>query len=138
MRGVRVGGGPVGTAGVGTGAIGGGNRELQQLGETAAARHLERRGLRILARNWRIRMGELDLVARDGGTLVFVEVKTRVSGDFVDPALGVDGRKRRQLRRLAEAYLAMEHPRPGPCRFDVVSVLLGAEGPAVRHIVDAF
>ncbi|MGH2722043.1 MAG: YraN family protein, partial [Actinomycetota bacterium] len=54
-----------------------GNRELQQAGEGAAARHLERRGLRILARNWRIRMGELDLVARDGGVLVFVEVKTR-------------------------------------------------------------
>lgn len=115
-----------------------GNRELQQAGEGAAARHLEGRGLRILARNWRIRMGELDLVARDGGVLVFVEVKTRVTGDFVDPALGVDHRKRRQLRRLAEAYLALERPRPGPCRFDVVSVVLGTGGPAVRHIVDAF
>lgn len=116
----------------------GGNRALQQVGEGAAARHLERRGLRILARNWRIRMGELDLVARDGGVLVFVEVKTRLTGDFVDPALGVDHRKRRQLRRLAEAYLALERPRPCPCRFDVVSVVLGTGGPAVRHIVDAF
>lgn len=116
-------------------------QELKRLGEEVAARHLERRGLRVLVRNWRIRLGELDLVARDGPVLVFVEVKARRSAAFVDPSAGVDARKRHRLRRLAEAYLALERPAPGPCRFDVVSVVLqqGERGvPAVRHIVDAF
>jgi putative endonuclease len=111
---------------------------LRQAGEQAAARHLERRGLTILDRNWRIRLGELDLVARDGAVLVFVEVKTRRSSSFVDPAAGVDFHKQCRLRRLAEAYLALERPAPGPCRFDVVSVVLERRDPVVRHIVDAF
>jgi putative endonuclease len=113
-------------------------QELQQAGEQAAARHLEDRGLDILARNWRIRLGELDLVARDGPVLVFVEVKTRRSDSFVDPAAGVDFRKQCRLRLLAEAYLALERLPPGPCRFDVVSVVLERRDPVVRHIVDAF
>jgi putative endonuclease len=114
------------------------NRALQQAGEQAAARHLERRGFRILARNWRIRMGELDLVAEEGSVLVFVEVKTRRSAGFVDPAAGVDFRKRCRLRRLAEAYLAIERPAAGPCRFDVVSVVLDRRHPTVQHISNAF
>lgn len=116
-------------------------QELKRLGEEVAARHLERRGLRVLARNWRIRLGELDLVAQDGPVLVFVEVKARRSDAFVDPSAGVDIRKRHRLRRLAEAYLALERPDPSPCRFDVVSVVLEQgrdRTPAVRHMVDAF
>jgi putative endonuclease len=115
-----------------------GNRELQQAGERAAARHLERRGFRILARNWRIRLGELDLVAQDGPVLVFVEVKTRRSRAFVDPSAGVDHTKQARLRRVAEAYLALVRPGPVPCRFDVVSVVLDARRPTLEHIVDAF
>jgi putative endonuclease len=115
-----------------------GNRELQLAGERAAAHHLQRRGLRILARNWRVRLGELDIVAQDGPVLVFVEVKTRRSRDFVDPAAGVDFAKRVRLRRVAEAYLALERPTPGPCRFDVVSVVLDRRRPILEHIVDAF
>jgi putative endonuclease len=113
-------------------------RELQQAGERVAARHLEGRGLRILARNWRIRMGELDLVAEEGPVLVFVEVKTRRSGGLVDPAAAVDFRKRCRLRRLAEAYLSLERPAAGPCRFDVVSVVMDRRHPTVHHISNAF
>lgn len=113
-------------------------QDLQRVGEDAAARYLERRGYRILARNWRKKLGELDLVATRGATLVFVEVKARRSAEFVDPALGVDHRKQRRLRRVASAYLAMERPRFADCRFDVVSVVLDAKRPRVEHTVAAF
>lgn len=107
------------------------------LGEDAAAGLLERKGMRILARNWRIRLGELDLVAMEGSTLVFVEVKCRVRDQLYDPALAVDHRKRLRLRRVAEAYLALEHPRYADCRFDVVSVVPGSPV-RIRHLVNAF
>lgn len=115
-----------------------GTRQLQHLGEESAARHLKARGLRILARNWRIKQGELDIVAADGSILVFVEVKARRTGDFVDPAEGVDYRKQVRLRRLADAYLAIERPRFSSCRFDVVSVVADSPRPLVHHLVDAF
>lgn len=107
------------------------------IGEDAAAGLLERKGMRILARNWRTKLGELDLVAMEGTTLVFVEVKCRTSEKLYDPALAVDHRKRLRLRRVAEAYLAMEHPRYADCRFDVVSVVPGSPV-RIRHLVNAF
>jgi putative endonuclease len=95
--------------------------------------------MEIVARNVRSRLGELDLVARDGETLVFVEVKTRRDGSFAAPELSVTAAKRRKLWRLAEAYLqGLPEPHP-PCRFDVVAVLLPeGGGPEIRHIRDAF
>lgn len=78
------------------------------------------------------------MVAMDGSTLVFLEVKARRVDRFVDPALGVDGPKQKRLRRLAQAYLAFEKPPHDSCRFDVVSVVAG-EGPLkIRHIQNAF
>lgn len=79
----------------------------------------------------------MDLVALDGSTLVFVEVKARSHDSFVDPALGVDYRKRLRIRRLAGAYIAWRRPHKESCRFDVVSVVLGPPV-KVRHIIDAF
>lgn len=111
--------------------------ELKQLGEDAAERRLRRLGMRIVARNWRCRMGELDLVALDGQTLVFVEVKCRASDALYNPGLAVDSRKMRKVRKLAEVFLATEHPRFADCRFDVVAVTAGAPM-RVLHIVDAF
>ncbi len=110
-------------------------------GERAAARELERLGYRLLHRNWRCRLGELDIVADDGGTLVFVEVKTRGSAVHGSPAERVDYRKRARLERLARAFLsfAPRELRERPCRFDVVSVLLNPGGiTAVEVIRDAF
>ncbi|MGH7424877.1 MAG: YraN family protein [Candidatus Methylomirabilales bacterium] len=112
--------------------------KVAEIGEEAAARFLRRRGYAILARNWRIPLGELDIVARRGRTLVFVEVKARRSSDFLDPAEGVDWAKQARLRRLAAAYLAIEGPEFTDCRFDVVSVLVGAKGPVIRHLPGAF
>lgn len=112
-------------------------KQIQHLGESAAASLLERHGIKVIARNWRSRFGELDLVARDGTTLIFVEVKARNTDAFVSPALGVDHKKQLRLRRLAEAFIAVERPSFETCRFDVISVVTGAR-PRIDHLVDAF
>ena len=85
-----------------------------------------------------IRLGELDIVARREGCLVFVEVKARRAPAYVDPALGVDWRKQRQLRRVAEAYLALEKPVFAECRFDVMGVVVGPSGVEVTRLEAAF
>ena len=108
-------------------------------GEAAAARHLEARGHRILARGFRTRDGEIDLVSRDGDTLVFVEVKTRSATSFGRPAEAVDHRKRSRILRAARVWLHRHGADDDPCRFDVVEVLAraGAVG-VVAHLEDAF
>ncbi len=89
--------------------------------EARAARYLAERGLAIVARNWRTRLGEIDLVARDGATLVFVEVRLRNDARFGGAAASVDARKRARIEAAARQYLARLRHEP-PCRFDVVSV----------------
>lgn len=97
-------------------------RETGRRGEEAAAHYLAAQGFRILHRNWRCRLGELDIVAEDGDTLVFVEVRTRAAqGRFGTAAESVDARKRRKLVALAQAYLAMTGRRNAPIRFDVIA-----------------
>ena len=115
-------------------------RRLGRAGEVAAARFLERRGLVILERNLRSRMGEIDLLARDGRVLVFVEVKARRGQPGDPPAEAVDARKRARLSRLALAYLAGRRLGEPSCRFDVVGVSLDEAGAVtdVRHIPNAF
>jgi putative endonuclease len=91
-------------------------------GEDVASAALTRRGYRIIERNCRSRWGELDLVAYDGETLVFVEVKARRAPQFGDPAYAVDRRKQARLIRLAERYLSRRRLGEPSCRFDVVLV----------------
>jgi len=116
----------------------------QQFGraaEAAAASHLTREGWTLLGRNVRIGRGELDLIARRGGVLAFVEVKARRTTGYGAPEDGVDGRKRRKVARLAELWLAA---RPwalrgvSDVRFDVVAVDATSWPPAVRHLEGAF
>ena len=90
-------------------------------GENRAAQFLERHGLRIVARNYRCRMGELDLVALEGAVLVFVEVRMRSAARFGGGAESVDSRKRARLVSAARHYL-MRLGREPACRFDVVSL----------------
>lgn len=108
-------------------------------GERAAARFLRRKGLRIIERNWRCNGGEVDLIARDGHWLVFVEVKTR-RGEFVRPEEQVHSFKETRLRHAADVYLARYRGDPPPARFDVVAVLWpeGARHPEIRHEERAF
>jgi putative endonuclease len=115
-------------------------RALGQAGERAAARFLERRGLVILAKNLRSRLGEIDLLARDGSTLVFVEVKARRGAPGDPPEAAVDARKRLRLMRLALGYLAARRLGERPCRFDVVGVSLDEDGrvTGIRHLAHAF
>ena len=82
------------------------------------------RGFRVLARNWRSRSGEIDIVAQRGDLTVVCEVKTRSSDFFGSPAVAVDRVKQRRLRRLAAAFLAA-NPQRGAVRFDVAEVLMG-------------
>jgi putative endonuclease len=109
-------------------------------GEEAAAAWLEARGYTILARNARTRFGEIDLVVRDGGVVVFVEVKSRSSAEFGHPADAVAGRKQRRLTQLAEAYLRRQGLDGCPVRFDVIAVHLDPAGAAraIEHFPGAF
>jgi putative endonuclease len=102
--------------------------------EALAAAFLERRGLKILSRNYRCRFGEIDLVAESGATLVFVEVRARRSEAFGGPAESSTGTKRRRLVAAARHYLANAGERTA--RFDVV--LLRGEPPRIEWIADAF
>lgn len=108
-------------------------------GERAARRHLRRQGLKFLTANFRSDRGEIDLIFRDRDCLVFVEVKTRSSEDWVRPAAAVDERKRRLLSQCALDYLKLlKHP-PVKIRFDIVEVLLAGEAVReVRHLPNTF
>jgi len=108
-------------------------------GEAIAARELRKRGYEILERRWRCRRGEIDLVARDGATLVIVEVKTRASRDFGPPADAVDPRKQRKLMELARAYLKARRLSDVNVRFDVVGVTMPRrKRPQIEVIRSAF
>lgn len=103
-------------------------------GERRAAAYLEARGYRIVETNFRCRAGEIDIVARHGGDLVFVEVRTRADGRRGSALETVNARKRARIARVAEAYLALRAPASASCRFDV----LGITGDEIELVPDAF
>ncbi len=109
---------------------------LGRYGEKVAARLLTEAGMTVLARNWRCgRTGEIDIVARDGDTVVVCEVKTRREGLFEHPMAAVTPTKADRLRRLAECWLERHGgPPPGGVRIDLVGVVLPRRGaPLVEH-----
>ena len=112
-------------------------RERQALGKTGedlAAAELERRGYAILARSYRTRYGEIDIVAEEGDTLVFVEVKVRATGECGTAAEAVTRHKQRRIASMASDYLARNDLSEIACRFDVVAI----DGEALTLIRDAF
>jgi putative endonuclease len=112
---------------------------LGQAAEEAAAQFLRRAGLSIAERNVRFAAGEIDLVCRDEGVVVFVEVKCRQAGWDEAPAAAVSWHKQRRLTRLAQLYLQWRRLDGVRCRFDVVSVTVDARGALdVRHVRSAF
>lgn len=114
-------------------------RDLARKGEEAAAAWAGARGWRVLERNYRCRLGEIDLIARDGDTVVFVEVKARRGSGFGEPGEAVDGRKRARLGRVARHFLLARGLWGAPCRFDVAAVRVDRRGEAaVEWISDAF
>lgn len=107
--------------------------------ESAARHFLERRGLRIVAQNWRWRGGEIDLVALDGATLAIVEVRYRERAGLVEPAVTVTAAKRRRLLATAARFV-QDHPAFGDhaMRFDVMALSGPLDGPRCEWIRDAF
>lgn len=113
--------------------------ELGLLGEELASQYIRQRGYRILERNCRSRMGEIDIIARDGETVVFVEVKTRSSDEYGSPADSITKAKQSRLIRSASYYLKRQRNCP-ECRFDVVSIITGQDNKPrkIELIKDAF
>ena len=103
--------------------------------EQEAAAFLNQKGLDIVEQNYRCRVGEIDLIARDGETLVFCEVKYRYNGGTGDPAAAVDYRKQNQIRKVAMYYLMKNKLSEWtPCQFDVIAF----EGEKMTHLENAF
>ncbi len=114
------------------------NRDVGDLGEEIARRHLLQLGYEILESNYRTRNGEIDLISRTGTTLVFVEVKLRRTTAFGDPLDAVTPRKQRTIRLMAEQYLYERTPDYDDLRFDVVGIFLPGARPEITHIENAF
>ncbi len=110
-------------------------RNLGALGEKLAAKHLREKGYTIIEQNYRCRLGEIDIIAQDGTTLVFVEVKTRTSTTFGTPAMAVTPKKQQQISRAAQQYLASHDLFDSAARFDVVAVFLPPNGASEIEIV---
>ncbi len=114
------------------------NDALAGRGENAAARYLRQIGYKIIIRNYRSALGEIDIIARDGETLVFVEVKTRAYDDPT-PEEQVNTVKQHQITKAAKTYLNRYGSSQPPARFDVIAVVWPADRePIVRHVQNAF
>ena len=111
---------------------------LGKAGEEAAVQFLRQHGYRILERNYRCRFGEIDLIARDGRMLAFVEVKTRRSQTYGPAAAAVTLQKQRHLIKASQAYLIHRKKADEFCRFDVVTVAMDAQQSYIELIKDAF
>ena len=107
-------------------------------GEELAEAYLAEAGYRIIERNYRCLFGEIDIVAEEGETLVFVEVKSRRSAAYGDPQLAVGPQKQKKISRISLHYLAEHHLRDRPARFDVVAVKLLPAGHRIELIRNAF
>ena len=99
---------------------------------------MKKRGYRIIEKNYVCKMGEMDIIAREKDTLVFVEVKTRTSTLFGPPQLAVNSSKQKQLSKVALNYLNEKRLKDVKARFDVVAILLGQKGEEIELIRDAF
>ena len=107
--------------------------------EDVAVRHLAGHGLVCRERNFRSRFGEIDLIMEDRGVLVFVEVRSRGTAGFMDPAESIDRSKRTRIARTADTWLRVRKPAPvPPCRFDVVAVTGEPGEPRIRWLRGAF
>jgi putative endonuclease len=112
--------------------------QLGKQGEESAVILLKKNGYKILARNYKTKLGEIDVIALDKGTLCFVEVKTRSSDRFGAPAEAVSGFKQRQISKAALCYLKEKKLLERKARFDVVCVVYSREKPQPELIKDAF
>ena len=113
-------------------------KELGKKGEDLALRYLKKNGYRIFERNYACKVGEVDIIAKEKDTLVFIEVKTRTSTVFGPPQLAVNVAKQMQLSKAALYFLKEKGLGDVKARFDVVAIVLGPKGPEIELIRDAF
>ncbi len=114
-------------------------KNIGKQGEDYAASYLQRCGYTIITRNYRKRIGEVDIIARDDDTIVFVEVKTRRTHSFGSPFEAVDARKQRQLSKIAQQYLLSHDLTSSPARFDVIAITMTQNNrPEIELITNAF
>jgi putative endonuclease len=113
-------------------------QRLGERGETLACQELERLGYAVVARRYRTRAGEIDIIASDAGTVVFVEVKTRLDLSFGDPAESVTPHKQQRVVAMATDYVTRHRLDDTPCRFDVVTVDAVVDPPRITVYKDAF
>ncbi|HYA93761.1 MAG TPA: YraN family protein [Thermodesulfobacteriota bacterium] len=113
-------------------------KDLGKKGEEKALRFLNKKGYRIIETNYVCKMGEMDLIAKEKDTLVFIEVKTRTSTMFGPPQLAVNSWKQRQLSKVALNFLKEKKLEDVKARFDVVAILLGQKGEEIELIKNAF
>ena len=113
-------------------------KELGKKGEEVALRFLKKKGYKIIQQNYVCEMGEMDIIAREKDTLVFVEVKTRTSMAFGPPQLAVNSTKQMQLSKVALYFLKEKRLEDIKARFDVVAILLRPKGEEIELIKDAF
>ncbi|GFO56581.1 UPF0102 protein [Geomonas sp. Red276] len=117
----------------------GGNSEKGEVGESIAATYLEGQGFKVVERNFRCVCGEVDIVARDGRTIVFVEVKCRNNRLYGPPQLAVTPFKQRQISKAALVWLSKRKLFDAEARFDVVAIVLHKHDlPEIEHIKNAF
>jgi len=113
------------------------HNDLGENGEALAKDFLENKGYAVLERNWRYSHKEVDLIARKGNTLVFIEVKTRTGDDVQHPEVAVNKAKQRHLVRAAEEYMS-KRKQDMEVRFDVIAIVFGNGLPKINHFEDAF
>ena len=107
---------------------------LGNIGEKQAVKFLKKQGYKILEKNYKTDLGEIDIIAKDGEYTVFIEVKTRTTEEFGAPSEAVDSRKQRQYVKVANLYAIKQGLMDTPMRFDVIEI----ENGKINHIIDAF
>lgn len=114
------------------------NKDKGNVGETLAAQYLQSLGYEILERNWRYsKFGEIDIIAKEKDTLVFVEVKARRGLAFGHPFEAIDPKKIRQVQSIAQAYISQQNNKYKKCRLDGISVIL-SNPPKIEHLKNIF
>ena len=114
------------------------NLELGRIGEQAAVQFLKGKGYSIINTNYRTRLGQIDIIAKDKNTICFVEVKTRRSGGFGFPGEAVDIYKQRKISQVALIFLKQKKLLSSPARFDVIAITYIQERPRIKLIKNAF
>ena len=113
--------------------------EKGRRGEDLAVAFLLQKGYRVIHRNWRMKIGEIDIIAEDSGTLVFCEVKSRSSLDYGSGAEAVNVQKQQRIMQTALLYMQHFHIIDKPCRFDVIEILKrSSKNPSIHYIPNAF